>query len=388
MNARYILSLLIILFLLPEPVKAQFVRKNVKHDGETRTYLIHLPAGYAGETDLPLVINMHGFGSNATEQAVYSRFNALADFNNFIAVYPEGLVATIPLGTGQHWDAYFNTGVDDVGFIDKMIDLMWNEYSIDLSRVYATGMSNGGYMSFTLACELSDRIAAVGSVTGSMVLNSFGLCDPVRAVPVIQFHGTEDQVVAYEGSGFGYSIPDVMEFWADQNVCIGDPVITELDDIDEEDGSTVTRMRYTDCKDEVSVDFYRIDGGGHTWPGALIDQPALGNTNKDINASNLIWEFFSNYTHPNPREPEIITSVDEIVPSRISVYPTFVQDNFTVTLPYNAQLQAYSIDGRVRLTAELQQGANIIPAYTWPGGMYILSILPESGTPEQFRIIK
>ncbi|MCA6078964.1 PHB depolymerase family esterase [Fulvivirga sedimenti] len=380
--------LLPLLILLWTSSFGQFIRKTVQHDGETRTYLIHLPSGYNGETNLPLVINLHGFGSNATEQSVYSRFNFLSDVNDFIVVYPEGLVATLPLGTGQHWDAYFGTGVDDLGFIDLMIDLLWNEYSIDLSRVYATGMSNGGYMSFMLACELSDRIAAIGSVTGSMVRDSFTQCDPQRPVPVIQFHGTDDGVVAYDGSDFGYSIPDVMNYWVEQNTCAGDPVITELEDTDPDDNSTVTRTVYSNCEGEVAVDFYRINGGGHTWPGAIIDQPQLGVTNKDISAHTLIWEFFTNYTHPNPREPRIITSLDEAIAKGTAIYPTLASDRLRIHIEQPAVLSIINLKGSTVTQDQLSPGDHSLNIISWPQGAYIVRLIQADGSVFSERIIK
>ncbi len=385
---RRITLILPLLLLLGATSFGQFVRKTVLHDGETRTYLVHLPTGYNGETNLPLVINMHGFGSNATEQAVYSRFNFLSDVNDFIVVYPEGLEATIPLGSGQHWNAYFGTGVDDLGFIDLMIDLIWNEYSIDLSRVYATGMSNGGYMSFMLACELSDRIAAIGSVTGSMVRDSFTQCDPGRPVPVIQFHGTEDGVVAYDGSEFGYSIPDVMNFWAEQNACADDPVVTELEDTDTDDNSTVTRTLIANCEDDVVVDFYRINGGGHTWPGAIIDQPQLGATNKDISAHRLIWEFFENHAHPNPREPRIITSLDEEMAEGIAIFPTLASDKLRVHIEQPSILSIINLKGSSVIQNQLSPGDHSLNIISWPDGAYVVRIIQADGSVFSERIIK
>ena len=141
-----LLRCLLLFTFISTSALGQLTKKELVVDGVRRTYSIYLPGGFAGESGLPLVINMHGLGSNATEQAAYSRFNTLADVENFIVVYPEGLEATVPdiNFTGQHWNAYFDTGVDDVAFMDLLIDVIWNQYQIDVSRVYATGMSNGG----------------------------------------------------------------------------------------------------------------------------------------------------------------------------------------------------------------------------------------------------
>ena len=113
--------------------------------------------------------------------------------------------------------------VDDIGFLNSLIDFLGNEYNIDLDRVYSTGFSNGGYMSYTLACELSDKIAAIASVTGSMYINQPILCNPERPIPVMQIHGTMDLTVPYIGSNTSESINDVISFWVNFNECSNDP---------------------------------------------------------------------------------------------------------------------------------------------------------------------
>jgi polyhydroxybutyrate depolymerase len=387
---RYSLPVLLCtLLVIPQfLVLGQTIRKNLNINGVTRTYFVYLPSGYDGNEDLPLVINLHGFGSNATEQAVYSRYNNLADFNNFIVAYPEGLIATLPdLGTAQHWNAYFETGVEDVEFLNQMIDIIWNEYSVNLSRIYATGMSNGGFMSYTLACELNDRIAAISSVTGSMVRLGLERCNTEYPVPVLQFHGTEDQIVPIEGNELIASIDEVIDFWREGNGCAGEGTVDNIDDTDTDDNSTVVRTSYNDCLNS-SVIYYRVDGGGHTWPGAFIQEPQLGETNGDINASSITWEFFSQYEHPNPRAPQVITTLDNSIASNIQVFPTLVKDNVHIQLSSPGSVSLFSPDGRIYHEDELNAGEYTLSTSSWPNGLYILRVQLQTGPPQQFRLIK
>jgi polyhydroxybutyrate depolymerase len=245
------------------------------HDGLIRTYRLHIPEGYTGDSLYPLVINMHGLNSNAFEEEVYTAFNSVADTAGLFVAYPNGIDGT--------WNISSATGTDDVGFISALIDTVDLQYSIDLNRVYATGMSMGGFMSYRLACELSNRIAAIASVTG---LQAFYPCNPDRPVPILQFHGTADPVVPYAG------VPATISHWVNHNLCPLDPITTDLPDIDTNDNSTVTVFYYGLCEESTEVILYTINNGEHTWPGATI---IIGVTNQDIKASNEIWNFFKKY---------------------------------------------------------------------------------------------
>ena len=162
------------------------------HDGVLRDYNFRVPSGYDGSTALPLVINMHGYTSNASQQEFYSNMTPIAEEQNFFVVYPNGI--------GNAWNVGFPgvpfvNGVDDVGFINALIDTLTNNYLVDLTRVYSTGMSNGGYMSYRLACELNDRITAIASVTGSMNDSMRYHCYNPQSIPVLEIHGTDDPTV-------------------------------------------------------------------------------------------------------------------------------------------------------------------------------------------------
>jgi polyhydroxybutyrate depolymerase len=190
---------------------------------------------------------------------------------------------------------------DDVRFIGRLLDDLASLHRIDRRRVYATGMSNGGMMCYRLALEMPDRIAAIAPVAGTMPVAGQ---PPDRPMPVLHFHGTADNVVAYEGvpestqEHFSFlSVDESIGFWARQNACLPAPVVTELEDR-ADDGTTVRRLAYENEAGQQRVVLYRIDGGGHTWPGQKPPPAILGKSTKDIDANDLIWDFFQRFELP------------------------------------------------------------------------------------------
>ena len=273
------------------------IKESIMHNGIQRDYILYIPAIYDGNTDIPLVLNFHGIESNATEQMFYGDFRDIADTEGFILVHPEGTF----LNGYQHWNVdSFTPGTttgstaDDVGFTEVLIDKLASLYTINLDRVYSTGMSNGGFMSLLLACQLSEKIAAVASVTGSMTPETYALCNPQHPTPVLQIHGTSDADVPYDGVFWSRSIDDVISYWVNYNNCDTDPTITSFQDIDSLDGSTVEHFVYSGGDNGVTTEHMKVTGGNHTWSGADIDLPGL-NTNQDINASIEVWKFFSRF---------------------------------------------------------------------------------------------
>jgi polyhydroxybutyrate depolymerase len=259
-------------------------------DGQTREYRVYIPAAYDGSTPVPLVFNLHGYGSNNLEQEQYGDFRSIADTANFIIVHPMGLM---DLFGSTHWNAFGTSDVDDVGFLSSLIDTIYAAYNIDGNRIYSTGMSNGGFMSHKLACLLSGRIAAVASVTGSITTTEIDACITNHPMPVMQIHGTADETVPYEGNVIFMPVEDVVAHWVSFNECTNEPITTELPDIDPTDGCTVTHYLYEDGLLGSTVEFYKVTNGGHTWPGSDFD---IGETTYDFNASIEIWRFFSQYS--------------------------------------------------------------------------------------------
>ena len=279
-------------FLSPLFVYSQeTLNETLIHDGITREYTIHIPPGYDAENPVPLVFSLHGFTSNNAFHMLYTGFNNIADTANFIVVYPQG---TLTAQGATHWNVGgFTAGstTDDVGFFDALIDEVSSNYSINPDRVYSTGMSNGGYMSFLLACQISSRIAAIASVTGSMTPSTYYECNPEHPTPVLQIHGTTDGTVPYGGgAGWSQSIPDVLDYWINYNNCDTDPIVTPFDDIEPNDGSTAEHYLWNSGDNGVTTEHIKVTGGGHDWPGI-----GLGYGNMDLSASIEVWKFFMRF---------------------------------------------------------------------------------------------
>jgi polyhydroxybutyrate depolymerase len=269
----------------------QTINGSIQHDGLTRTYILYVPANYTGTTNVPLLFNFHGYGSNASQQMTYGNFRPIADTAGFLIVHPQG---TLDNTNTAHFNVgWGGSGTDDLGFTEALIDSLSADYMIDQSRIYSTGMSNGGFMSFHLACNLSNRIAAIGSVTGSIVPFTLTNCNASHPTPVLQIHGTIDPTVPYNGgAGWSESIPNLMSHWANFNNCDLPAITTAVPNTNTTDGSTVEKIVYENGDNCTQVVHFKITGGAHTWAGSAFP---LSGTNYDINASKEVWNFVSRY---------------------------------------------------------------------------------------------
>jgi polyhydroxybutyrate depolymerase len=261
----------------------------MKAGGKDRTVHVHVPKAYDPAKSVPVVLNFHGYTSNASQQNLLAHMTEKADKEGFIAVHPEGL------GISQSWNAgaccgeAASSAVDDVGFVSQLIDELESKLCVDAHRVYATGMSNGGFLSHRLACDLSTRIAAVAPVAGVLGIPT---CNPTRPMSVFQFHGTLDPLVAYDGSpGMGFpSVAQTLSGWAGRSGC-------SLSARETSKKGEVTCVTYDGCKGGAEVNLCTVSGGGHTWPGGT-PVPSLGHTTTDIVATDAMWDFF--VKHPLP----------------------------------------------------------------------------------------
>jgi polyhydroxybutyrate depolymerase len=267
---------------------------EIVSSGEKRSYLLYVPTTYDPAKPTPLVISLHGFVEWPAHQMQISHWNDLAEEYGFLVVYPEGT------GVPRRWRAGGVAGGSsdpnpDVAFIADLIDKLAQDYNIDPARVYANGLSNGGGMSFLLGCALADRIAAIGGVSGAYVY-PLEACRPSRPVPMIAFHGTADAIVPYLGGlsrGPEMQLPAIPEWMAARaklNGCDGSPA--ELPSSGEASG-----LRYAGCTQGADVDFYTIDGGGHSWPGGdPMPEWIVGHTTPDIDATRVMWDFFRRFS--------------------------------------------------------------------------------------------
>ena len=272
--------------------------RNLKVDGRDRSYLVHIPKKYDGKTPMPVVLALHGASMNGPMMTVFCGLNKKADDAGFIVVYPSG-------GTGMGiflvWNAGGRTGKDrpdDVAYIRAVLDDLGSVAKVDPKRVYATGMSNGGMMCYRLAAELSDRIAAIAPIGGTMAIEK---ANPKRPVPVIHFHGTDDTFVPFNGPGKDSpkfmklkSVEDSIQTWVKIDGCAEKPEIADLPD-KAKDGTTIERKTYRHGKDGAEVVLVVIKGGGHTWPGQEPIVGFIGKSTKNISANDLLWEFFQKH---------------------------------------------------------------------------------------------
>ncbi|MFM7156026.1 MAG: PHB depolymerase family esterase [Bacteroidota bacterium] len=364
-------------WLLANTIFAQnTITGTIQSGGLTREYLLYVPASYTGSTAVPLVFNLHGYTSNNTEQLFYADFRPIADTANFIIALPNG---TKDAQGNRFWNTFLgNSTVDDVGFIRDLLNSLQGTYNIDSNRVYSTGMSNGGFMSYSLACELGDRITAIASVTGTMIQSKLDACNPVRPVPVMQIHGTADNTVPFNGSPAStfVSIPVLVDTWADFNNCNPVPDITQIPNVSTTDGCTAERQLFSGGDQGSTVEFYKVTGGGHTWPGAAF---TIGITSQDFSASKEIWRFFSKYRLNQSSGASSPTSLA----AAWSVAPNPVLDLLILRSadqrPVN-RIQIFDAVGRLQQTLFPGNTGQIeIETAHWSAGVFTVMIEQETG---------
>jgi len=293
---RQIILAFLLFILLPQTfLHAQIQNRYFIFEGIYRWYKVFLPQNY--QSNMPVVLNLHGYTLNAWWQMEHSRMNEVADTAGFIVVYPDAIYP----GFNSRLIGYPGlpplSTANDVGFISALIDTLETLYDIDMNRVYSCGFSNGGIMTYRLACEIGHRFAAVASVAGVLNDISGNTGNLVPSIPILHIHGTADGVVTYQGGIANlWSVDSTLNFWIQNNNCLLPPDTILLPDLDPNDGCRVEKISYANVSDTSNIVFYRVIYGGHSWPGALTN-PFWSSypTNKDINASVEIWNFFDNY---------------------------------------------------------------------------------------------
>lgn len=283
------------------PAEQQTVSLTVS--GYQRSWLIYLPKGHNNAGKMPLIFVIHGGSGTPAGMMELSVFKPIADREKFILVYPAGIQ--------KNWNDGRPTspnqlGIDDVQFFNVMCDRMIADYPVDPTRIFATGISNGGFMSARLGCELSDRIAAVAVVAATMeALAIAPACKPGNPVPTLFIHGTNDSLVPFTGGemttsgtagGTVLSHAQAIDKWITINGCSTVPAVTDLPDI-ANDGTTVKRRVYSGGSGGSEVVSYVVLNGGHTWPMGTqyLPEVIIGKTSRDLNASETIWMFFRRF---------------------------------------------------------------------------------------------
>lgn len=282
------------------PAAAHMEVRNVLVGDTTRSYLLHVPD--RRERDgraLPLVVALHGGGSSAYLMQLYSGLNAIAEREQFAVAYPSGTRGW--WNDGRMIDGRPETDADDIAFLRAVVADAIRTELIDKTRVFAAGISNGGFMSLRLACEATDLFAGIAAVAATMPEDLGARCRPAKPLAVLVINGTADGMVPYVGGyartayslrGAIWSTERTAAFWARHNRCTDQPAVRVLPDLDPSDGSHVIEADFRGCAG-APVKLLRIEGGGHTWPGGVQIIPFMfGTTNRDIDAGETIWSFF------------------------------------------------------------------------------------------------
>ena len=310
MRTSHIVFMLIFGFLLISCRQASletYQTEVIDLDGVERTYHIHLPPNFSKEEPAPLVFALHGGGGQGLrfDESTADTLIPAADERGMVLVFPEGINKQWCDGRFEHLNQETECdGNEDVAFISALIDTMVQEYGVDPTRVYATGISNGGFMSVRLAMDLSEKIAAVAPVTAQL---SVALADRLPKLPIsiMIVNGTEDPLVPFEGGhvrvvSFGRSRGEVLstaetiERFRLHNGCDPTPELVRLPDIDPDDETTAEIEKYAGCLADTEVTLVRVTGGGHTWPGGkqYLGEGLVGTVSREINASEMILDFF------------------------------------------------------------------------------------------------
>ena len=277
---------------------------NITFDGVARNFIVYLPSGYNNSGKMPLIFAIHG-GSGTPEGLInIANFKTIADRDKVVLVYPEGVQ--------KNWNdgrptAPNQLGINDVVFFNQMCDYMINNYSVDEKKIYATGISNGGFMSTRLGCELSNRIAAIAVNAATIEATTIAPnCKPNRPVPALYIHGTTDPLVPFLGGqitaggtagGTILSHFQAIDKWVTINGCNPTPTVTDLPDI-ANDGTTIKQRVYSGGANGSEVVSYVVLNGGHTWPQGYqyLNEAIIGKTSQDMNACEVIWTFFKRFS--------------------------------------------------------------------------------------------
>jgi polyhydroxybutyrate depolymerase len=361
MRIKIYLSLLVLAGFFVSAQTGTTVVDSIYSSGIYRTYRLYVPTSYTGSQAYPLVLNLHGYTSNSFQQQYYGNFMPIADTAKFLVVHPQG---TKDPSNQPYWNAGISsTGADDLLFLSQLIDSLKAAYTIDVNGIYSTGLSNGGFMSNYLACNLSNKIAAIAGVAGTMFTTFNFTCNPGRPIPVMHIHGTSDGTVPYAGNAQEIAVDTLMKLWQIKNNCGSIPTSSAVPNINTGDGCTADHFLWSGGTSGATNELYRINSGGHTWPGATT---IVGVTNEDFNASVEIWRFFRKY------KLNMFTGINEIQNQiTASVYPNPVSDIITIKTDEKITASLYDITG-MKLISETEQ--ETISVHELEPGIYFLKI--------------
>lgn len=381
------LFLIIVLFqCLQTYSQSGFIWDNYHFDNRFRRYITYVPQKYFDENKaVPVIFALHGFGDNIDNFRGIG-FHKIADTANFIVVFPEAL--PVPVLGSNGWNSGaalvgeipFNDGVDDVGFLNSLMDTIMSRYMIDSSRVYFAGYSFGAFMCNRMACEERDRIAAIGTVSGT--IGSALECNPGGSMPIIYFHGTSDNVIDFQTNAYGLPAFENLKFWVNNNTCNNEADTVRVPDI-ADDYRRIIHYTYHDCTQGDEVEFYKVNNGEHEW---------LFEGENDMDYNKTIWAFFQKW-----QRPQVPTGVfnHQIIGGELKVFPNPGQQDLYVDISRldNVGLksvQVLDLVGKVILEKNItQQNDNYIRlSVDASSGIYFIKVIAEDGKSKSIKWVK
>lgn len=357
------------------------VHDSILISGTYREYKLFLPANYSVNAVYPLVINLHARCSNMNEHITYTDMNSIADTANFIVVYPQGLEDPNDPFDCIDWNDNGRHSWDDVAFISALIDKLIAENNVSADRVYSCGFSRGGALCYTLACELSSKIAGIAVISGGFsinpLINSVNYsCQAASAKPILIMHGDIDPDINYNGyPNYWAPVDSILSFWENKNNCAKGFTTIQIPNNNTTDNCSVTQYIYNNCP----LIFYKIVDGRHSWPGSqgtlLIEIPPK---NLDIIASLEIWNFFKSI--------QIVSGAENYtISQKTTVFPNPFTDKISLSTSSTSEnIILYNSWGKI-----VWKGQNIEnhDFSSLPSGIYILSISGEKKN-ETLKLIK
>lgn len=371
---------LIIILFISTLANSQSVVRNIMVNGQSRSFRLYVPSVYNASNPVPLVFNFHGYTSSASEQEMYGDFTEISDTANFILVHATGL----DIGGGLGWNSFATIAPSnyDYLFVEEIISTLSAEFNIDPLRIYSTGMSNGGFMSYDMACFMSTKFAAIASVTGSMIPQHVSLCQPNRHIPVMEIHGTSDPTVAYSGTGgilASTHIDSLMRFWVVNNETSFVPIESAVPNVNTNDNSMPIHYVWENNVDNADVELFKIIGGMHTWPGTAFNSAG---TNQDFSASKEIWRFFSQHS----LDSNLLGNKELEMKVKLSVYPNPSEGKFTLNFgkSTSCEMKICDLSGKILKNILLKNQAEItVNLSDLKSGIYFLNY-----DNEQIKLIK
>ena len=392
---RLAILLIVLLFVyLPFQSSAQWLHKTFNFDGISRDYWVYVPPSYNASNPASLVVTLHGMGDNDTNFRAVG-FNLIADTANFLVLVPNAvpfnstnLLVQAVIGGSRTWnsgagvniplvgDVFPNSEINDVGFINAMVDATLNEYTVNQKRVYICGFSKGGFMTQRMALESNSRFAAFATAAGTFG-SSITNPNPGRGIPLAHFNGTTDEKVNWQANNplFQMTVDSMINFWVDHNNCDITPVHTLLPDT-QNDGFTVEHDVYGNGDDGSVLEVFKVNGAGHIW----LD------SNNDISYTKEMWKFFSRYTFETAGIEKITDQ------NSLKIYPNpssnvvNIELSMDITEPYLVTL--FDMKGRKVMENQSQLKSLQLPVSEFKSGIYLLKINNSSLNITQTLVIE